>query len=106
MTTWIGNRLTDSKKENNMIQFLLLLPILIIINTVALALFGIDKLNSKRGRWRISESQLLLIAFIGPFGAYGSMLLFRHKTRKIKFLLVPIFLLLQTFLILYFYFFK
>jgi uncharacterized membrane protein YsdA (DUF1294 family) len=34
------------------------------------------------------------------------MLLFRHKTRKIKFLLVPIFLILQAILLAYLYFIK
>jgi uncharacterized membrane protein YsdA (DUF1294 family) len=77
--------------------------ILIIINIVALTVFVIDKLQSKRGGGRISEVKLLLIAFFGPFGAYTGMLLFRHKTRKVKFLLVPFFLVIQVFLLFYFY---
>ncbi|MBN1245543.1 DUF1294 domain-containing protein [Candidatus Bathyarchaeota archaeon] len=76
---------------------------LIAVNIIALAIFGIDKLNSKSRSWRIPESRLLLIAFFGPFGAYAGMLLFRHKTRKSKFVLVPIFLFIQTILIAYFY---
>ena len=79
---------------------------LVIVNFFTLAIFGIDKLNSKKGGWRIPESKLLLIAFFGPFGAYAGMLLFRHKTRKIKFLIVPFFLFIQGFLIMYFYFSK
>jgi uncharacterized membrane protein YsdA (DUF1294 family) len=74
-----------------------------VVNIIALAIFGIDKLNSKSRSWRIPESRLLLIAFFGPFGAYAGMLLFRHKTRKSKFVLVPIFLFIQTILIAYFY---
>jgi uncharacterized membrane protein YsdA (DUF1294 family) len=89
-----------------MIKFFLLWIFLVIVNLVALAIFGIDKLNSKKGAWRIPESRLLLVAFFGPFGAYAGMLLFRHKTRKIKFLLVPLFLFIQVFLIWYFYFIK
>jgi len=69
-------------------------------------MFGVDKLQSKKRGWRIPESRLLLAAFFGPFGAYAGMLLFRHKTRKIKFLLVPIFLIIQVILILHFYFGK
>jgi uncharacterized membrane protein YsdA (DUF1294 family) len=69
-------------------------------------MFGVDKLRSKRGGWRVPESRLLLIALFGPFGAYAGMLLFRHKTRKIKFLLVPMFLLAQLSLIVYFYFLR
>ncbi len=81
----------------------LVLVILLIVNGIALAVFGIDKWQSKKSGWRIPESRLLLIAFFGPFGAYTGMLLFRHKTRKIKFLLVPVFLFLQALLIAYFY---
>jgi uncharacterized membrane protein YsdA (DUF1294 family) len=77
---------------------------LVAVNVAALAVLGIDKLKSKTGGWRIRESRLLLLAFFGPFGAYTGMLLFRHKTRKAKFLLVPIFLLIQVALITYFYF--
>jgi uncharacterized membrane protein YsdA (DUF1294 family) len=77
---------------------------LVIVNSIAIALFGIDKFKSKKSGWRIPESRLLLIAFFGPFGAWAGMLLFRHKTRKIKFLIVPLFLFTQVFLIVYFYF--
>ncbi|MGE5638296.1 MAG: DUF1294 domain-containing protein [Chloroflexota bacterium] len=80
--------------------------LLIIINSISWAMFGIDKMKSKRGGWRIPESRLLLVALFGPFGAYAGMLLFRHKTRKIKFLLVPVFLLAQLSLIIYFYFLR
>ncbi len=83
-----------------------MLAILFTVNGIALAVFGIDKWQSKKGGWRIPESRLLLIAFFGPFGAYMGMLLFRHKTRKIKFLLVPVFLFLQALLIAYFYFIR
>jgi len=79
-----------------------LLVILMIVNIISLMFFGVDKLKSKRRGWRIPESRLLLIAFFGPFGAYAGMLLFRHKTRRVKFLLVPIFLLIHVYLILYF----
>ena len=90
----------------NMIQNSLLQILLIIVNCVALIIFGVDKWQSKKRGWRIPESRLLLAAFFGPFGAYAGMLLFRHKTRKIKFLLVPIFLIIQVILILHFYFGK
>ena len=80
-------------------QFFLLQILLLIINVVSLAVFGVDKLRSKRGEWRIPEATLLLLAFFAPFGAFAGMLLFRHKTRKTKFLLVPLFLLIQVFLI-------
>lgn len=91
---------------NSIIHFFTMSIILIIVNGVALTLFGIDKLKSKKGGWRLPETRLLLAAFFGPFGAYLGMLLFRHKTRKIKFLLVPLFLLIQVVLIAYFHIIK
>jgi uncharacterized membrane protein YsdA (DUF1294 family) len=89
-----------------MTQLFFLQLFLVIVNSIALALFGIDKFKSKKSGWRIPESRLLLIAFFGPFGAWAGMLLFRHKTRKIKFLVVPLFLFTQVFLIVYFYLIK
>jgi uncharacterized membrane protein YsdA (DUF1294 family) len=88
----------------NVIQTYLLRISLIMVNCAALIIFGVDKMQSKKRGWRVPESTLLLIAFFGPFGVYAGMLLFRHKTRKIRFLLVPTFLLLQVILITYFYF--
>jgi len=78
------------------------LVLLVIVNAVSLLLFGVDKFRSMRRGWRIPESRLLLAAFFGPFGAYGGMLLFRHKTLKTRFLMVPVFLLIQSSLIVYF----
>jgi uncharacterized membrane protein YsdA (DUF1294 family) len=78
-----------------------LLVSFVIVNIASMMLFDVDKWRSISGGWRIPESSLLLIAFLGPFGAYAGMLLFRHKTRKAKFLLVPMFLILQLFLIVY-----
>ncbi len=85
-------------------QIFFLQVLLIIINGISLIIFGIDKLKSKTGGRRIPESKLLLIAFFGPFGALTGMLLFKHKTRKTKFLLVPIFLFIQMLLLVYFLF--
>lgn len=83
-------------------QAFFLQVLLIITNSISLVIFGVDKWKSKTGDWRIPEAKLLLVAFFAPFGAFAGMLLFRHKTRKIKFALVPIFLFLQVLLIVYF----
>ena len=84
-----------------MIQISPLVILLAIANIVSLIIFVFDKLKSKSGGQRIPESRLLLAALAGPFGAYIGMLLFRHKTRKTKFLLVPLFVLIQIGLIVY-----
>ena len=77
------------------------LGLYVIANAGVFCLYGYDKHAARTGGWRISESTLLGSALIGPFGAFGAMLLFRHKTRKLKFYLVPVFLLLHSAGILY-----
>jgi uncharacterized membrane protein YsdA (DUF1294 family) len=77
------------------------LPVFFILNIISLLFFGVDKLRSKRGGWRISDLKLLLVALFGPFGAFAGILLFNHKTRKAKFFLVPIFLFIHSCLIVY-----
>ena len=55
---------------------------LILINILAVFLYGIDKYRAKRRKWRIPESSLLMSAvFGGAFGAYLGMKLFHHKTK-------------------------
>lgn len=82
-----------------------LLAVLALVNVLSLLAYGIDKVMAVKGGWRISEKNLLILALFGPFGAYAGMLLFRHKTRHAKFLLVPVFAILQLCLLVYFFFF-
>lgn len=59
---------------------------LIVINVAAWLTYGLDKWKAKAGKWRIPERTLLLLAFAGgSAGALAGMMLFRHKTRKAKF---------------------
>lgn len=66
-----------------------------IVNAVVFLMYALDKMRSKKRRRRVQESTLLAAALAGPFGALAAMRLFRHKTRKIKFLLVPLFVVLH-----------
>jgi uncharacterized membrane protein YsdA (DUF1294 family) len=55
----------------------------VAINFAAFAAFGIDKMLAEAGTRRISENDLLSLAFAGgALGAYAGRCLFRHKTRK------------------------
>lgn len=65
---------------------------LAIINFVTWITYGLDKGRAKSGKWRIPERTLLLLALIGgSLGALVGMLMFRHKTRKAKFVIsVPV----------------
>jgi len=56
---------------------------LVAVNFAAFAAFGIDKMLAEARAWRISEANLLGLAFVGGSpGAYAGRHLFRHKTRK------------------------
>jgi uncharacterized membrane protein YsdA (DUF1294 family) len=72
-----------------------------IINIIVFSLYASDKKMAQKNAWRTPENQLLFSALIGPFGAYASMLLFRHKTRKLKFCIVPVATLLHLALLIY-----
>ena len=67
------------------------------INVIAFLVYGIDKLKAKRGKWRIPESTLLLLAAIGgSLGALFGMKVWHHKTMHKKFQYgVPLLLILQ-----------
>ena len=67
------------------------------INVIAFIVYGIDKLKAKRGKWRIPESTLLLLAAIGgSLGAWLGMKVWHHKTMHKKFQYgVPLLLILQ-----------
>jgi len=76
-----------------------LVPILITVyllaNAVAFLAYYRDKRLAERGSWRTPESRLLVLALVGPFGAFAAMQAFRHKTQKPKFRLVPLFVCLH-----------
>jgi len=82
----------------NPVSLQTILALYILINLVAFVLFTHDKRQAQNGGWRIPESTHILVALFGPFGAYGAMRIFRHKTRKVIFYLVPIFLVLHLIL--------
>ena len=76
---------------------------LLAINIVSFFLYGIDKYKAKKGRWRISEATLLMMAVIGgSIGAWAGMRLWHHKTMHKKFKHgIPIIIILQVFLVVY-----
>ena len=56
--------------------------ILLVMNLLAFALMGIDKMKAKRGSWRIPEKTLFLVtALFGGLGGMLGMRVFRHKTK-------------------------
>jgi len=62
---------------------LILCLVLLVINLVAFASFGLDKQRARQGGPRVRERTLLFLALVGGIG--GACLgrrHFRHKTRK------------------------
>ena len=61
---------------------------LIIINIFAVIITAADKIKAIGHKRRISEAALLIVSALGGGVAmYISMLIIRHKTRKLKFML-------------------
>jgi len=59
------------------------------LNILAFLVFALDKFSAKVNAYRSTEHSLLGAAVLGPWGAMAAMLILRHKTRHVKFLLVP-----------------
>jgi len=78
------------------VALLTLVALYLIVNLVVMVVYGFDKHRARTGGRRVSEKRLLLIALLGPFGAMAGMKVFRHKTRKALFKLVPVFTALHV----------
>ena len=76
---------------------------LLAVNIVTFLLYGIDKYKAKKGKWRISEATLLMMAAIGgSIGAWAGMRLWHHKTMHKKFKYgIPLIIILQVALVAY-----
>ena len=81
----------------------IILYYLLAINIASFFLYGIDKYKAKKGRWRISEAILLLMAVIGgSIGAWAGMRLWHHKTMHKKFKYgMPVIIIMQIALVAY-----
>ena len=75
-----------------------------IINLVGFFAMFLDKQKAKRGKWRIPEKTLFLLAIIGgSLGTTLGMHVFRHKTKHWYFKFgMPMILIVQIVLIIYF----
>ena len=70
----------------------ILLLYLLLINLLGFVLYGVDKAKSKGKSRRIPERTLLWVARLGGgLGCWLGMMLFRHKTKHNRFMiLVPL----------------
>ena len=69
-----------------------LILILLAWNLITFLLMGLDKRLAVKGKRRISESTLILLALLfGAVGVFVAMPVFHHKTKKPLFLImVPV----------------
>ena len=67
----------------------------VILNLVSMFMFFSDKRKAVKGKWRTTENALITSALFGPFGATAGMHLAHHKTNKVKFKLVYLFLIIH-----------
>ena len=76
---------------------------IITINLINFILFNSDKKRAKTRQWRIPESTLLFVSLLGgTIGGLNGMNLFRHKTKKMKFIIgMPLILIINVFIIKY-----
>ena len=76
---------------------------LAIVNITTFVVYGIDKLKAKKGKWRIPESTLLLLAIIGgSIGAWFGIKVWHHKTLHKKFKYgIPLIVIIQIVIAIY-----
>ena len=75
---------------------------LIIINIISFILMIFDKKQAIRKKYRIPETSLIIISFLGGgIGTLLGMIIAHHKTRKPKFIiLIPISILITILIII------
>ena len=75
---------------------------LVGINLLAFFIYGLDKYLARKKLYRISEYSLLVLSFFGgSIGSILGMIIFHHKTKKIKFWILNIIFLVVW--IIYYY---
>ena len=77
---------------------------LISINIIGFLIMWIDKRKAIKGSWRIPEKKLFIITAIGGgIGTIAGMYIFRHKTKKLNFIIgLPLITILEIILGIYY----
>lgn len=87
---------------NNVFTIKNLIIYVIAINIIAFLAMFIDKRKAEKGKWRIKEETLLVLALVGgSIGATIGMYMFHHKTKKARFFIgIPVMIFLQILIII------
>ncbi len=85
------------------IQIKYILIYFVIINLIGFLMMWYDKHQAKWGNWRVPEKTLFMITFLGGgIGTLTGMYTFRHKTKKMRFVIgFPTILISEICLIIY-----
>ena len=77
---------------------------IISINLIGFFIMWLDKHKARKGSWRIPEKTLFIITAIGGgIGTTAGMFVFRHKTKKLNFLIgFPFITILEIILAIYY----
>ena len=77
---------------------------LIVINLIGFYMMWSDKRRAKWGKWRIPEQTLFIVTALGGgIGTIAGMYTFRHKTKKIQFVIgFPLITILEIITIIWF----
>lgn len=70
---------------------------MVIINFISFIVFGVDKSKSQKNQWRIKESTLIVLSFVGgSMGSIIGMIVYHHKLNKKKFYIgIPLIFILN-----------
>ena len=73
-----------------------------VINVITFFTMWLDKKKAKKGKWRIKENTLLMLALLGGgIGGILGMYTFHHKTQKARFVIgFPLILICQILFII------
>ena len=80
----------------------MIIEYLVAINIITLLAFIIDKRNAIKHKYRISEKLLFFLVIIG--GALGSLVgifVFRHKSKKIRFVVGVLLIIIIEIIIIF-----
>lgn len=69
-------------------NFTLIICFYLLISLITLLMYKYDKIQAIKGKFRISETKLLIMPWLlGSLGGVLGMYMFRHKTKKIYFII-------------------
>lgn len=75
---------------------------LLVMNLFTFLIMGIDKKKAKKGSWRVPEKTLFtLVALGGGIGGIAGMHVFKHKTKKTRFVIgFPLIIIMQIIVVI------